>query len=142
RTWAPSFARRPGSQTCLEAASDGESERRAPIPVVRPFLHLRDPGGGPVGPTTAALPAGLDDRAAVVRDQRRHRVPGWPARLERAALSDLVPDRRLWSRRLSRARDGVPAEPDSVRVLRRVLAVPRWPVQLPDHHQVRGPGGA
>ena len=95
---------------CSEAPSAREPERRPSVRSERAALvRLRHPGGRPVAATAAAVPAGVGDRPAVVRHQRRHRIPGWSLWLERAALSGLVPDRRLRGRRLPRPGHGLAA---------------------------------
>ena len=58
-------------------------------------------------------------------------------RLERGAVPDLVPDRRGLDGRLARARDGVPARPDAVRLQLRAVPVPGRAVHVPAPHQAR-----
>ena len=76
-----------------------------------------------------AVPARLDVRDAVLRDRLRLRSPRRGERLVRAALPDLVPDRRGLDGRLARARDGVPPRSDPVRL--HVRGLP--PVRGSDH---------
>ena len=52
-------------------------------------------------------------------------------RLERGAVPDVVPDRRGLDGRLARARDGVPARPDAVRLQLRAVPVPGRAVHVP-----------
>ena len=111
-----------------------------PLAELAPLLRLSPPWSVTSGSAPPALPAGLDDRPAVVRDQRRHRVPRQRVRLERAALPHLVPDRGLRRGPLPGPRDGLPPQPHPLRLLRFALVRPGRPLQLPDRGQVRPRG--
>ena len=95
---------------CRRVVLPGADRRSSPSSFARRAAR-------PVARAARRLPAHLGDRDAVLR----HRAPAARRsaareRLERAALPDVVPDRRGLDGRLARPRDGVPAGPDAVRL--------------------------
>src|SRR5260221_4286203 len=71
------------------------------------------------------LPAGVVDRAALLWDQLRHRVPRLGLRLERRSLPGLVPLRGLFGGRLAWDGDDLPALENRLRLFRRLHHLPR-----------------
>ena len=137
-----SIVEAPGRAVAVGGARAGGPERRPPLPELGAVVRVRRAGRRPMAATPAAVPARLDDRSAVVRDQRRHRVPRQRLRLERAALPRVVSVRRLRRGRLPRAGHGLPPQPDAVRLLRRRLVRAGRALQPPDVGEVRAGGDA
>ena len=96
-----------------------------------PGPRLRPRPVRPVARAARRVPAHLDARDGLLRRRRRLRGDRRGERLERGALPDVVPDRRRVDGRLARARDGVPARPDAVRLQLRAVPVPGRAVHLP-----------
>ena len=107
---------------------------------VHPGPAVRGAAVRPVARPARRVPADLGVRDAVLRHRRRRRGAGRHGRLERGALSDVVPDRRGLDGRLAGPRDGVPAGAHPVRLQLRAVPVPGRAVHVPHPEQARVPG--
>ena len=126
--------RGPGKRSGLLEVSPGGAQRLPAVPELDAQLRVRVVPAGPVAGAPPLVPAGVDDRHGLVRHLGRNRVLGRGVRLERAALPDLVPDRRVLRRSVARAGDDAPAGQDAIRLRGR----DQRPVCRPDHAALAG----
>ena len=130
----------PASARGRPAENEGHgAERLPPARVVPAELRLRPVPPGPVAGAPEAVPADLDARDAHVRRLGGDGVPGRGARLERAALPRLVPDRRRLGGRLAGPGHDVPAREDALRLRRGALGRAGRPLHVPLLAQERLP---